>query len=129
VTATTPGTLRAHIALVSDQRYELWLGGSFARGFRVHMDGRMVGRVEDQLQNIGQYSAVATRYRTRGVHTITLEYPPAGVLTPGSGAELTQLSAISLEPLDSPRTEMISVTPARAGTLCGRELDWIEIVR
>ena len=57
-----------------------------------------------------------------------LTYPRSS-LAPGSAEpELTSLTAIALEPLQSPSSEMLSVVPSQASRLCGRSLDWIEIV-
>jgi hypothetical protein len=123
----TPGTLISRIAVDSTQRYALWLGGSFARGFQVNLDGRRVGAVTDQLQSPRQYIEVGQRMLQAGTHTITLTYPQA-TLAPGSGAEETLLSAIVLEPLQVPASTIITATPQQAGTLCGRSLDWIELV-
>jgi hypothetical protein len=126
LTPNAPGRLEARIALSSSQRYQLWLGGSFARGFEVSIDGQAMARVKNQLQNIGQYILVGQRRLAPGIHTISLSYPPAD-LTPGSGAQLTTLATIALQPLDAPTTGLISVTPQDATVLCGRQLDWIEV--
>jgi hypothetical protein len=127
LTATTPGAAIAHIALASSQRYQLWLGGSFARGFEVSVDGRSVGKVKDELSTIGGYVHVADPFLTAGTHTFKITYPHSD-LTPGSGDNtLTSLSAISLLPT-APPSELITVSPPEAGRLCGRPLDWIEIV-
>jgi hypothetical protein len=128
LTANTPGTAVAHIELVSSQLYKLWLGGIFSRGFVVHVDGHPVGVVKDQISAIDGYVPVATLALSRGVHTITLTYPHAN-LTPGSGDNnYTVLDQIALEPLQFPATGMVNVPPQQAGALCGRPLDWIEIV-
>lgn len=127
LTPTAPGTLIARIRVDGGQRYALWLGGSFARGFQVSLDGRRLGQVEDQLQNLGQFIEVGQRRILPGIHTITLTYPQAS-LAPGSGAKETLLSAIVLEPLQVPASTILTVTPQHAGTLCGRSLDWIELV-
>lgn len=124
---TVPGTLTARIAVTSAQRYALWLGGSFARGFQIGLDGRPLGRVTNQLQSPRQYIEVGERQLQVGTHTVTVTYPRAS-LAPGSGAEVTVLSAIVLEPLQTPASTIITTTPQRAGTLCGRSLDWIELV-
>jgi hypothetical protein len=124
---TTPGTWRAEIG-VGAGTYALWLGGSFARGCEVRVDGRTAGRVNDELSSLGQYVRVATLRLTSGVHVATLRYPP-GDLTSGSGVRgFDVLSAVVLDSLDSPRG-LIDVAPAQATTLCGRPLDWIEVVR
>jgi hypothetical protein len=128
LTPTTPGTLIAHIAVDSNQRYELWLGGSFSRGFEVRVDGRSVGRVKDELGNVGDYVPVTDAVLTAGVHTFALTYPDSD-LTPGSGDnEFTTLTAIALDPLDRPPAALLKVVPSRARALCGRPLDWIDVV-
>lgn len=125
---TTPGTALAQIRVDGDQRYELFLGGSFSRGLEVSVDGRYVGRAKDELLSIGGYAPVADVYLTPGVHVFALTYPHAD-LTPGSGDnQQTSLAAISLEPLSRPATQLLEVPPARARRLCGRPLDWLEIV-
>jgi hypothetical protein len=121
-----PGVWRAEIRLTAG-RYALWLGGSFARGFAVSVDGRPVGRVEDQLSNLGQFVPVRALRLGAGAHTVALRYPSAG-LTSGSGATGQDLlSAVVLDPLDSARG-LLDVAPAQAAILCGRPLDWIEVV-
>jgi hypothetical protein len=133
LTPTTPGQAVGHIAVASPQSYELWLDGNFARGFEVSVDGRRVGKVKDELSGFrggGLFSAlhVADLSLTAGVHTFVLTFPHAD-LTPGSGDhEFTSLSAITLEP-QSPASELIGVPPPQAARLCGRPLDWIELVR
>jgi hypothetical protein len=128
LTATTPGEAVGHVALPSPQRYGLWLDGTFSRGFKVSVDGRNVGRVKDQLSGFGAYVQVAEVFLGEGIHTVTLTYPHAD-LTPGSGEnELTSISAITLEP-QSPASELIQVAPDQYSRLCGRTLDWIELVR
>jgi hypothetical protein len=112
LTPTAPGALTTHIATVGLQRYAVWLGGSFARGFDVTVDGHDLGRVKNQLQNIGQYIEVGSQVLGPGVHAIVLRYPGAD-LTPGSGAEMTELDEIALQPLDRPATGLLRV--ARRG--------------
>jgi hypothetical protein len=127
LTPNRPGEAVGHIAVASAQSYELWLGGSFARGFDVAVDGHHVGRVKDELATINSYVHVADVSLTPGVHTFTLTYPHSD-LTAGSGEnELTSLSEIALQPR-SPAGQLVSVDPTQARQLCGRSLDWIEIV-
>ena len=67
-------------------------------------------------------------FLTSGVHTFTLTYPHSD-LTPGSGNDLfTTLTAIALEPTDGALTQLLTVAPRQAQSLCGRSLDWIEVV-
>ena len=127
LTPTTPGQAVGHIAVAGGQSYELWLDGSFGRGFDVSVDGRAVGKVKDELSSFSGYVHVANVFLAPGIHTFALTYPHAD-LTAGSGlGEFTSLSAIALQP-QSPPSELISVPPRQAARLCGRPLDWIELV-
>jgi hypothetical protein len=124
----TPGTAFAQIRVFGNQTYALYLGGSFSRGFEVSVDGRRVGRVKDMLLSIGGYAPVADVFLTPGVHMFALTYPHSD-LTSGSGDnQQTNLTAITLEPLRRPPAQLLEAAPARARSLCGRPLDWIELV-
>jgi hypothetical protein len=129
LTPTVPGTLVAHIAVASSQTYALWLGGSFARGFTITVDGHSIGRVSNQLGNIGGYVPVTDVPLSAGVHTFTLTYPHIS-LRPGSAdqQELTTLATIVLQQ-QRPPAQMLSVPATSATALCGKPLDWVEIVR
>jgi hypothetical protein len=128
LTPTSAGAAVAHIVVPAGQRYGLWLGGNFARGFDVSVDGRHLGRVKNQLADFNQYIHVSDSYLSAGVHTVVVAYPRPG-LTPGSGSELlTTLSAIVLQPLESTPSQLLTVAPRQARSLCGRPLDWLEIV-
>jgi hypothetical protein len=125
---TTSGSLVSHIAVASSQNYGFWLDGSFTRGFEVSIDGRSVGKVQNELAAFSGYVQLTTVFLTAGVHTFVLTYPGPNDLEPGSGVkEFTSLSAIALEP-QRPPSELISVPPSQAALLCGRTLDWIELV-
>jgi hypothetical protein len=128
LTPTVPGQAISHIALASSQTYELWLGGSFTRGFELSVDGRYVGHVKDELAAINGYAHVADMRLAAGVHTVAITYPRPD-LTPGSAeGDLTSLSEITFEPSEAPSTSLLTAPPTRARALCGLPLDWIEIV-
>jgi hypothetical protein len=135
---TTPGTAVGHIAVNSSQTYELYLGGSFQRGFEVRVDGRNLGTVKDQITGFRTFAHVADIYLARGVHRFEYTFPHAD-LTPGNSetlgvhgefvgdVRLTSLSAVVLQP-QYPPSQLISVSPAAARSLCGRPLEWVELV-
>ncbi len=102
------------------------------------VDGRRLGTVKNQLAGFVNVVPVADVYLTAGVHTFEYTYPHAG-LAPGSGETLgngaftqndrfTSLSLVVLQPLQYPRSELIRVPPAEAKRLCGRPLEWLELV-
>src|SRR4029077_11802801 len=124
---TAPGKAVSHIAVASAQTYELWLGGSFERGFEVRVDGKPAGRVKDQLSTIDGYIHLADVFLTPGVHTFSFSYPAANLAPGSAGRGLTSLQAIVLQPR-TPRSALVRVAPGQASALCGRSLDWIEVV-
>ena len=123
-------TATAHLEIPHGVRdYQLWLGGSFDRGFTVTVDGRPIGAIAGALDPVGAYEAVGAPLTLRpGTHAITVTYP-GGNLSPGNAdsEEYTSLSEIALSPPDS-LMALVSVKPARARSLCRRLLDWIEVV-
>lgn len=126
---TTAGRAVAQIAVPSGERYEVWLNGSFERGFDVSVDGEHLGTLKNELSLFSQMAFVhlADKFLEPGVHRFVFTYPHAD-LTPGSGGnEFTSLAGITLQP-QSPASELIAVAPQQAGRLCGRPLDWIELV-
>jgi hypothetical protein len=111
--------------------YQLWLGGSFMRGFTVSVDGRAIGDAADQLNPIGAYVPVGEPLSlAAGAHAITVT-DRGETLAPGSAVAYPlvydALSAIALSPPTS-QARYVTVKPAQASTLCGRSLDWIEVV-
>jgi hypothetical protein len=116
--------------------WELWLGGSFVRGFDVAVDGHPIGAVADQLEPLGAYEQVGPSLTlTPGVHSVTVTFPSAN-LSPGNAdldsSRLDQLTAIALSPPLYPASgsgTMLTVAASDAQALCGRSLDWIEIVK
>jgi hypothetical protein len=137
VPAAAGATATAHINIPYGVKgWELWIGGSFDRGFVVAVDGHRIGAVANQLEPTGGYAQVGPRLTLGpGVHTVTVTYPSAN-LSPGN-ADLDslgydQLTAIVLSPPLYPDPDsgaMLTVSPSDAHTLCGRSLDWIEIVK
>jgi len=123
---TSPGEGVARFSLVYPQRYALWLGGSFTRGFAVTIDGRRAGVVKNEPASDVGYVEVARRWLDAGVHTVRLHYPSAE-LGPGSEGNDTILATVALEPLDHPPARLIQVSPQSASHLCGRSLNWVEI--
>ncbi len=132
VLAPTTGGATATAHIVLHQRvsgYQLWLGGTFIRGFDVSVDGRRIGSVSNELNPPGDYNRIGSPLTlAAGAHTITVTYPDEN-LAPGSADSegYTSLFAIALAPPAS-TMHYVEVPPAQAGSLCGRSLDWIEVV-
>jgi hypothetical protein len=95
----------------------------------VKVDGREVGVAKNELAGFTPgYAPVGSVYLSAGVHTFTYTYESAN-LTPGSAENtLSSLNSVELEPLEYPRSEMVSVEPAQAKSICPHDIDWLEIV-
>jgi len=119
------GAIAATVQVSSAGRYAVWLGGSFPGSVAIAVDGRAAGSARHRLEHPGQYVPLGTVELAPGRHAVVLRYTGWDGL-PGSGAHLFD----GMGPLVlSPETEdrpVEHVQPARARTLCGERLDWIE---
>lgn len=111
--------------LLPPGQYDAWIQGSYATGVRLFVNGTGYGEV---FGDLGLPSAwhplgrVTTRRRKARVALISLSKPDwqAGSKRPDLAGRL-----VFVPQTGASRT--ITVEPARAQTLCGRRLDWIEL--
>ncbi len=122
---TSAGELRMGLTVPRAGRYRLWLGGSFDRGFTATVDGRAAGSVSYEINPPGQYEPAGMVRLARGEHAVAL-HRSGLTLHPGTQSD-QPLTDVALEPLGAP-ARLLRVPPANAGKLCGRALDWIDIV-
>ncbi len=126
----TQGEVTSTVFVPRDSRYVVWLEGSFGRGFTVYLDGRRIGKVAYRENYPGGHERVATVTLRRGLHHIRL-FSGGGDLRPGNGGSQSTLRHVGPLELSPPANESRTVRfvdPARAAALCGRSLDWVEIV-
>jgi hypothetical protein len=122
-----PGKVQDSIVVRDAGTYDVWVMGSFGRGYDVLVDGQRVGKVAHQLNGRGQYARIGAIKLDRGRRVVTL-LRGGGSLEPGDGV-LELLGPIVLTKQIT-NSEMVRfVRPDQAATLCGRRLDWIELVR
>jgi hypothetical protein len=120
---TSGGRIDFDVTVPTAARYAVWVGGSFRGELSATVDGRRTGSRRHVLNNTGQYARFGSLPLSPGRHRVTLRYggPDAH---PGSGGLPFALGPVVLEPEGAVR--MISVPAARAASLCGRRLDWVE---
>jgi hypothetical protein len=121
------GTAEIEVAIPAPGRYAVWVKGAFHGRLDVAVDGRSVGSGRHDLSHAGQYVPLGDTELAAGRHAVTLRYE-GDDLHPGSGGR-----PFALGPLvfgrDTADRPIDYVAPRRAGSLCGRSLDWIEAVR
>ena len=104
--------------------YSLWLNGLLLRDVSVSVDGNRVGTIDG---NGTLYAPVGSVRLTAGEHTVSLTYGDSW-FAPGAAAPAYSIGPLALIPANS-SSAVTYVNPARATSLCGQSLDWIEIVR
>jgi hypothetical protein len=105
-------------------RFRVWMKGSFGRGTFAYVDGRRVGTAKG-INTPGQWLQVGEVRLSSGAHRLKIRRP-GFTLAPGDGWR-GELGPLALEPVR--RARLVSLAPGDAGALCGREWDWIEVVR
>lgn len=126
-----PGTVEGTVRLPQGGRMGLWIEGSFGRGVRVAVDGREVGEVAYEPGNPGQYLPIGEVRLEPGRHLVQITRG-GGSLRPGSGggdqSSANHIGPLALSPPANERRRLRTVSPDDATSLCGRRLDWVEVV-
>jgi hypothetical protein len=122
-----PGAATGGLDVPRSGRYELWLQGSFSRVVQVRIDGRRVATATYALGAPGQYTPLGEHYLQEGAHEISIRVPPEN-FAPGARRINQVFGPLVLAPPGG-TVPVAEVDPAHARALCGRSLDWIEIVR
>ena len=105
-------------------RYSIWLAGSTRDHHDVFVDGRRIGGAGYHLNNLGQFVELAEAVIGPGKHVLELRSARAR-LRPGVGGPDYGSGPVIVSVAAPPRA--VSVLPsARASSLCGRTLDWVE---
>jgi hypothetical protein len=124
----TPGHMDLRIKVPTSGGWRIWLKGEFGREVSVSVDGRPVGAVSYESGNEGNYALPTDVELTAGRPRITLTRGGGG-LSPGDHAA-SRLVAVVLEPVSGAETPAVeTMAPSQWRELCGRLVDWVEVVR
>ena len=125
IDTTTPGHASGEVT-VGGGRYDVWVQGSFPATLTVQIDGRAVGHVSGS-QSVGQWAQAAVVQLAPGRHLVRV-LRPAGRrhFGPGAGGTGT-LGNVALQRAVAP--SLVTVPLSRWRSLCGEEVDWVELVR
>ncbi len=112
----------------ADGKYRVWVGGSFSSTLTASIDGKQVGQQRNQSEWPGNFLYFGFKDLTPGPHVLVIRHsgPDWG---PGSAA----VQPFGLGPFVIARAtdtrQVTIVQPKDAHSLCGRTLDWIEVLR
>jgi len=124
------GELSAVFELPHGGAWEMWLQGELMPSVQVSVDARHIASIGGQLAGNPHNPDTMTPLRvtlSAGKHRLTITRGGAN-LAPGDGGEAI-LHEIFLTPANEPDVDTLHTTPtAQWRELCGRRLDWIEVV-
>ena len=121
------GAESLRVTVPVDGVYTAWIAGDWFGDASVAIDGRTVGSRREELNWPGLYTDVGSTPLAAGANDVVIRYRPGG-WRPGSGGKPYAFGPVALSPVDS-REPVSHVSPARAESLCGRKLDWVEALR
>jgi hypothetical protein len=126
VETRTGGHAEGVLTVRREGSYAVWVQGDFPRPVQVQVDGHTVGSVSG-ANTPGQWLQVATLHLRPGT------YPARVVMAAGHrhfGPGEWWVGTIGAVALQSETPErMLTLPLSRWRTLCGREADWVELVR
>jgi hypothetical protein len=130
VALSGPGRAGTTVEVPRPQRLHVWLEASVSREVTVTVDGREVGTVAGHLNNPGAYLPVGEVALDAGAHDVSITMA-GGTLAPGDGyrAGQRQIGPLVFSPPGDERRAVRTIDPADHRELCGRSLDWVEVVR
>jgi hypothetical protein len=126
VTPTSAGTLTARLRSPRGGEYEFWVGGSISAGLDLKLNGESIADVRRLLNNSGQYMSLGQGTLRPGANTVELEHSEGG-WAPGVEVPQAPIGPLVLRPVAGAE-RILSVVPAQSSELCGRRLDWVELV-
>jgi hypothetical protein len=120
-------SIRLPFELPRAGRYGVWVGGTFRTRVGAYVDDRYVGTLSRELTWPGNFLLAGDLLLPPGSHTLRIDYSgpdlrPGGDGRPGWGIGPF---AIANGTQDRP---VEYLRPASARSLCGKSLDWIEVV-
>jgi hypothetical protein len=105
--------------------YELAIGGSFTGDVTLDIDGEQVWQGSHQLNWTGNTTPAGSVGLSAGQHQLTLDYS-VNDLRPGSGGGPWPLGPVYMS---LGGADVRFIDPSDARELCGKRLDWLEVVR
>ncbi|MGH2850769.1 MAG: hypothetical protein ACRDLP_09155 [Solirubrobacteraceae bacterium] len=125
----SPGTLSVHFDLRHAGRWEVWIQGELMPTISVGVDGRLVGRIGNQMSGDVVVPDTMTPLPVTlaaGGHELSITRGRSG-LAPGAGGS-SLITSVFLTPSGAGEQEALHrVAPARWRSLCGHPYVWVEV--
>ena len=121
------GSALLDVEVPARARYGVWLQGATRDRARVLVDGQEVGSVRGTLNYEPLYLPFGSVELGAGKHEVEVRHEETD-LRPGAGGVPFPLGPLVLAATEAADVAVTVVEPADARSLCGRSLDWLEIV-
>lgn len=121
------GLARLVVDVPAAGRYGVYVQGSTRNRLHAYVEAEEVGSVAEQLNGNAQFLYFGDARLGAGRHEIELELDEQ-TLAPGSGGPPEPIGPLVLSPVRNQDPRLLEVPAARARTLCGRHLDWLEAI-
>jgi hypothetical protein len=121
------GAVTGTIHVAQPGRYQVWLESALSQSFPVWIGSRNVGSVAYQLGPPGQFVQVGQVTLGAGQQPVKIIRPGSN-LKPGDDGTGRLIGPLMLVRVPDPPPARY-VGASRARSVCGRSLDWLEIVR
>jgi hypothetical protein len=122
----TAGVFSAVIHVPRAGRYTVWVQGSLTQEMTVSIARRRVGSIADQIGPGGQFTDVGTVSLPAGEQPVILHRAGASPFVPSAAND--SLGEVAITRTGAPPA-LHTVPATDARSLCGRRLQWIEVVR
>jgi hypothetical protein len=125
------GRLEATFAVPHTGTWDLWLQGEIMPAIEVSVDGRPLASISGQLTGVATDPDTMAPLRVQlaaGPHRVRITRGSTEPLAPGDGGSAI-LDSIFLTPVGAGAQATLHVAPSAGWrSLCGRRLQWIEVV-
>jgi hypothetical protein len=121
-------TMHTPFSTTAAGKYGVWLGGTFRAQTDISIDGTRVGGGRDQVNWPSTYVQLGNVALVSGRHELELNYRGPDFRPGSAGIPEFGLGPIALG-IGTAERGVTYVSPAKARSLCGRSLDWVEAVR
>ncbi len=119
-------TIAGPVTISQSGAYRVAVEGDISPKLDIFVDGHPVGTIADELGPPGQITPVGSLTLAAGMHAVKI-VRAGNKLVPGDGGGVALGRVLFVSGAGAPPVSEIN--PSQASSLCGRELDWIEIVR